>query len=53
MEIYLKHPWVVWATLGPIALVFVLGTLAFLAFSFLPSSSVERLVNRYLRRRRV
>ena len=52
MEIYLKHPWVVWAVLGPVALIFVLGTLAFLTFSFLPSSSVERVVNRYIRRGR-
>lgn len=52
MEIYLKHPWVVWGVLGPIALVFVVGTLIFLAISLLPSSSVDRLVARYTRRGR-
>jgi hypothetical protein len=52
MEIYLKHPWVVWGVLGPIALVSIVGTLIFLVISLMPSSSVERLVARYTRKAR-
>lgn len=47
MEIYLKHPWVVWGLLGPIAFVFVVGTLAFGVISLMPSTSIRRLVARY------
>jgi len=52
MEIYLKHPWVVWGVLGPIALVFIVGTLVFGVISLMPSSSVEKLVARFTRKDR-
>jgi hypothetical protein len=49
MEIYLKHPMVVWSIFAPIALVAIVGTLIFLVISLLPSSKVEELVSRYTR----
>ena len=53
MEIYLKHPWVVWGLLGPVAFVFVVGTLAFGVISLMPSASVRQLVERYTRKSRI
>jgi hypothetical protein len=53
MEIYLKHPLVVWSILAPIAFVIIVGTLVFLAISLLPSSRVEELVSRYTRKGRI
>jgi hypothetical protein len=50
MEIYLKHPWVVWGLLGPVAFVFVVGTLVFGVISLMPSANVQRLVKRYIRK---
>jgi hypothetical protein len=47
MEIYLKHPWVVWGILGPIAFVSIVGTLIFLVISLMPSSAVSDMVARY------
>jgi hypothetical protein len=52
MEIYLKHPWVVWGVLGPIAFVAIVGTLIFLVISLMPSSAVSQLVARYSRKSR-
>jgi hypothetical protein len=52
MEIYLKHPLIVWCILAPIALAFIVGTLIFLVVSFLPSPMVQDLVARYTRRGR-
>jgi hypothetical protein len=52
MEIYLKHPMVVWSIFAPIALVAIVGTLIFLVISLLPSSKVEELVSRYTRKGR-
>jgi hypothetical protein len=53
MEIYLKHPWVVWGLLGPVAFVFIVGTLIFGVISLMPSATVQRLVERYTRKSRV
>jgi hypothetical protein len=50
MEIYLKHPWVVWGLLGPIAFVFVVGTLIFGVISLMPSATVQQMVARYTRK---
>lgn len=50
MEIYLKHPWVVWGVLGPIAFVSIVGTLIFLVISLMPSSAVSGMVARYRRK---
>ena len=47
MEIYLKHPLVVWCILVLIAFVIIVGTLIFLVISFLPSPMVQKLVARY------
>jgi len=52
MEIYLKHPWVVWGVLGPIAIVSIVGTLIFLVISLMPSSAVSEMVARYRRKQR-
>jgi Na+/H+ antiporter NhaC len=52
MEIYLKHPLVVWSILAPIAFVIIVGTLIFLVISLLPSFMVEELVARYTRKDR-
>jgi hypothetical protein len=52
MEIYLKHPLVVWCIMAPIAFVFIVGTAAFLVISFLPSPMVEDLAARFRRKGR-
>jgi hypothetical protein len=52
MEIYLKHPLIVWSIVAPIALVVIVGTLIFLVISLLPSSRVEELVSRCTRKGR-
>jgi hypothetical protein len=52
MEIYLKHPLVVWCIFAPIALAILVVIAVFLVVSFLPSPSVEELVARYTRKGR-
>jgi hypothetical protein len=52
MEIYLKHPLVVWCMFVPIAFVLIVGTVILLVLSLLPSPMVQDLVARFSRKGR-